>query len=230
MRDVANTVQAVGAQDEARPSASSGPDVESEAWLAALRSSDGPRKEALDRLHELLLRAARFEVNRRRASLTYLGEEELDALALQAADDALMAVLRKLDDYRGLSRFTTWAFKFALLEASVKVQRRRMWRRDVPLEPGQWEGRLASQLGTDGLAEMSDLLEAVEAAIRTELTPHQRRVLVALAIDGVPIDVLADRLSTTRGALYKTLHDGRRKLRRTLTDQGFDVASVLEES
>ena len=230
MGELANSVRRVGSHDEAGGAATSAPDGESEAWLTALRSSDGRRDEALGRLHELLLRAARFEVNRRRASLTYLGQEELEALALQAADDALVAVLRKLDDYRGLSRFTTWAFKFALLEASVKVQRRRMWRRDVPLEPGEWEGRLAERLGTAGQAEMSDLLGAVEAAIRTDLTPHQRRVLVALAIDGVPIDVLADRLSTTRGALYKTLHDARQKLRRALADDGVDIASALGES
>jgi RNA polymerase sigma-70 factor (ECF subfamily) len=227
MGELANSVRRLGSHDEPGLVATSAPDGESEAWLTALRSSDGRRDEALGRLHELLLRAARFEVNRRSASLTYLGQEELEALALQAADDALVAILRKLDDYRGLSRFTTWAFKFALLEASVKVQRRRMWRRDVPLEPGQWEG-LAERLGTAGQAEMSDLLEAVEAAIRTGLTPHQRRVLVALAIDGVPIDVLADRLSTTRGALYKTLHDARQKLRRALADEGVDIASTLE--
>ena len=230
MGELANSVRRVGSHDEAGVAATSAPDAESEAWLSALRSSEGRREEALGRLHELLLRAARFEVNRRRASLTYLGQEELEALALQAADDALVAILRKLDDYRGLSRFTTWAFKFALLEASVKVQRRRMWRRDVPLEPGEWEGRLAERLGTAGQAEMSDLLGAVEAAIRTALTPHQRRVLVALAIDGVPIDVLADRLSTTRGALYKTLHDARQKLRRALADDGVDIASALGES
>ena len=230
MGELANSVRRVGSHDEAGVAATSAPDAESEAWLSALRSSEGRREEALGRLHELLLRAARFEVNRRRASLTYLGQEELEALALQAADDALVAVLRKLDDYRGLSRFTTWAFKFALLEASVKVQRRRMWRRDVPLEPGEWEGRLAERLGTAGQAEMSDLLGAVEAAIRTDLTPHQRRVLVALAIDGVPIDVLADRLSTTRGALYKTLHDACQKLRRALADDGVDIASALGES
>ena len=229
MGELANSVQRVGSHDEVGVGATSAPDGESEAWLTALRSSDGRRDEALGRLHELLLRAARFEVNRRRASLTYLGQEELEALALQAADDALVAVLRKLDDYRGLSRFTTWAFKFALLEASVKVQRRRMWRRDVPLEPGEWEGRLAERLGTAGQAEMSDLLGAVEAAIRTDLTPHQRRVLVALAIDGVPIDVLADRLSTTRVALYKTLHDARQKLRRALADDGVEIASAVGE-
>jgi RNA polymerase sigma-70 factor (ECF subfamily) len=226
-RQLASTVS--GVETRSHPEGRSTLDPDSDAWLAALRSSDGRREEAFGRLHALLLRAARFEVNRRRSSLAYLGEEELEALALHAADDALMAVLGKLDDYRGTSRFTTWAYKFALFEAATKVQRRRMWRRDLPLDPEQWESRLARQLSTHDQAELDSLLEALEPTIRTALTPHQRRVLVALAIDGVPIDVLADRLSTTRGALYKALHDARRKLRAALTDQGFDLASTLGE-
>jgi RNA polymerase sigma-70 factor (ECF subfamily) len=49
-------------------------------------------------------------------------------------------------------------------------------------------------------------------------------VLVAITINGVPIDVLAERLNTTRGALYKTLHDARKKLRAELITNGFDIA------
>src|SRR5829696_10502030 len=94
--------------------------------------------EAVRRLHELLLRAARFEVGRRRGALSYVRGEELDDLANQAADDALMAVLGKLDDYRGASRFTTWAYKFALLEAGVKLRRRAWQEREVVLEPDDW--------------------------------------------------------------------------------------------
>ena len=96
------------------------------AWLAALRSDGAEREEAIARLHDLLLRAARFELSRRRAALSHVRGEELDDLAVQAADDALMAVLSKLDGFRGASRFTTWAYKFALLEAGVRL-RRRAW-------------------------------------------------------------------------------------------------------
>jgi RNA polymerase sigma-70 factor (ECF subfamily) len=45
-------------------------------------------------------------------------------------------------------------------------------------------------------------------------------VLLALAVEGVPIDVLAERLGSNRGALYKTLHDARRKLRASLSERG----------
>jgi RNA polymerase sigma-70 factor (ECF subfamily) len=111
--------------------------ADSHAWLAALRSPDTER-EAIGRLHELLVRAARFEVSRRRAALSHVRGEELDDLALQAADDALVAVLAKLDDYRGASRFTTWAYKFALLEAGVRLRRRAWQERKVVLEPETW--------------------------------------------------------------------------------------------
>src|SRR6185295_351934 len=112
--------------------------MDSIVWLTALRAT-GPRHDAaVARLHDLLLRAARFEVSRRRAALAHVRGEELDDLAVQAADDALAAVLAKLDDFRGASRFTTWAYKFALLEAGVRLRRRAWQEREVVLEPEAW--------------------------------------------------------------------------------------------
>ena len=107
----------------------------SQAWLSALRSEGAERDRAIANLHALLMRAARFEVDRRRAALSRVRGEELEDIATQAADDALMAVLAKLDDFRGASRFTTWAYKFALLEAGVKLRRRAWQDREVVLEP-----------------------------------------------------------------------------------------------
>jgi RNA polymerase sigma-70 factor (ECF subfamily) len=146
--------------------------------------------------------------------------EELDDLATQAADDALVAVLAKLDDFRGASRFTTWVYKFALLEAGVRVRRRAWQDREVVLDPDGWNGFADAAEQPDAAAERRELLVAIGECIAGELTPHQRQVLVALAIDGVPIDVLAERLATTRGALYKTLHDARRRLRGRLAERG----------
>jgi len=203
-----------------------GLDVESQAWLSALRSSGSGRDRAIADLHALLLRAARFEVVRRRAGLPHLRGDELDDIALEAADDALVSVLARLDDFRGASRFTTWVYKFALLEAAVKLRKRAWQGREVPLEPESWDVLAGAGLGPEDEAAQSELLAAVRDAIATGLTPHQRRVLVALALNGVPIDVLADRLGTTRGALYKTLHDARRKLRRQLDEAGFDLEEV----
>jgi RNA polymerase sigma-70 factor (ECF subfamily) len=195
-------------------------DPESREWLRALRASGAERDEAIARLHALLLRAARFEVGRRRATLPHLRGGDLDDIANQAADDALVSVLRRLDDFRGASRFSTWVYKFALYEAAVKLRKRAWQGREVPLEPESWELVSSSGLEPDAQAEQSELVGEVQAAIDGALTPHQRRVLMALAVNGVPIDVLAERLNTNRGALYKTLHDARGKLRARLAEAG----------
>jgi RNA polymerase sigma-70 factor (ECF subfamily) len=196
-------------------------DAESREWLRSLRAAGGTRDEAVARLHALLLRGARFEVARRRPTLPHLRGNELDDIANEAAADALMSVLRRLDDFRGASRFTTWAYKFALLEAAVKLRKRAWQGRELPLEPESWALFSGVGLEPDGEAEQTELLETIQAAIAQVLTAHQRTVLVALALNGVPIDVLAERLNTNRGALYKTLHDARRKLRMHLDECGF---------
>ena len=191
-------------------------DAESRAWIAELRSSGPGREQAVARLHELLLRAARFEVGRRARFVPHLRGGDLDDVALQSANDALVAVLAKLDRFRGRSRFSTWAYKFALLEAAVKLRRLAWQGREIPLEPEQWPKLPGSDDPPHARTERRELLAEIARAIEQDLTPHQREVLVSLALNEVPIDVLAERLGTTRGALYKTLHDARRKLRRRL--------------
>jgi RNA polymerase sigma-70 factor (ECF subfamily) len=205
-------------------------DQESRAWLRDLRDTGRARDQAVLRLHALLLRAARFEVSRRRVTLPHVRGNDLDDLANQAADDALVSILGRLDDFRGASRFTTWAYKFALLEAAVKLRKRAWQGRELPLDAEGWDVLASAGLEPDAEAVQSELVSTVQRAIAEVLTPHQRRVLVALALNGVPIDVLAERLSTTRGALYKTLHDARRKLRAYLDDQGLSPDAFLEET
>jgi RNA polymerase sigma-70 factor, ECF subfamily len=197
-------------------------EADSRAWVRALRSEGPEREYALVRLHDLLRRAACFEVSRRQASLSSLHGEHLEDLAMQAADDALVAVLAKLDDFRGASRFTTWAYKFALLEAGVRVRRRAWQEREVVLNTKGWRRFADATESPHVAAESHELLAAACDCIAEGLTPHQRQVLIALAIDGVPIDVLAERLTTTRGALYKTLHDARRRLRARLAERGLN--------
>jgi RNA polymerase sigma-70 factor, ECF subfamily len=199
-------------------------DDDSRAWLHDLRADGQARNAALARLHAILLKAARFEAARRRATLTQLRPGELDEIAIEAADDALVSILARLDDFRGASRFTTWAYKFALLETAVKLRKRAWQGREIPLDDEGWRGFAAATLGPSGAAEQSELMAAVQEGI-AELTPHQRRVLVALTLNGVPIDVLADRLGTTRGALYKTLHDARKSLRAFVAARGLEVDS-----
>jgi RNA polymerase sigma-70 factor (ECF subfamily) len=222
--DVAESVYARRALDPLLEDREAPPAAQSAAWLSALRSEGAEREQAIAKLHDLLLRASRFELGRRRAALSYVRGEELEDIAMQAANDALMAVLAKLDDFRGASRFTTWAYKFALLEAGVKLRRRAWQGREIVLEPEGWTGFADRGSSAHEDLEQSELLAALRDAIDTTLTPHQREVFVALALNEVPIDVLAERLDTTRGALYKTLHDARRKLRRELAEAGFALA------
>jgi RNA polymerase sigma-70 factor (ECF subfamily) len=207
-------------------------DPTSEDWVAALRARGMRHDRAVTDLHALLLRAARFELNRRPAALSHVRGEELEDLALQAADDALVAVLSKLDQYRGASRFTTWAYKFALLEAGVKVRRRAWQGREVVLAAEAWDGFVDQRVSAQAQLEQGELLGELAAAVNAVLTPHQRDVFVALALNEVPIDVLAERLGTTRGSLYKTLHDARHKLRRELAKSEYLDRSteVAEES
>lgn len=160
------------------------------------------------RLHALLLRAACFQL-RRIAGDSQLRGESLEDVAMEAADDALVAILGHLDEFRGASRFTTWASKFAIFQVSAAL-RRRIWKaRELPLEP-------PPELFADGpeeTVEELEWLEALRVAIAELLTERQRCVFVAVALNRVPIDVVAERLGSTRGAVYKTLHDARRRLR-----------------
>jgi RNA polymerase sigma-70 factor, ECF subfamily len=192
-------------------------------WLRRLRAEGPEREAAIAELHLLLLKAARFEVARRRDSLPHLRGNDYEDLAQQSADDALLALLGKLDDFRGESRFTTWAYKFALLEAGVKVRRRAWQGREIPLEDEGWAVLADAGTSAERTAEDGELFDAIREEIEGSLSVRQREVLVAVALNDVPIDVLADRLGSNRGALYKTLHDARRKLRTALAARGFDL-------
>jgi RNA polymerase sigma-70 factor, ECF subfamily len=210
------------------PDTGHGPDVASQRWLDALSASGPTHQDAVDRLHAILKRAALFEIKRRRPDIAASQPGELDDLATQAAADALMAIMQKLPTYRGDSHFTTWAYKFALLEAAVRVRRRAWQQREIPLEDDGWAQLADRRAAPDTDAETAELIDAIRRAIAGALTPHQRAVLIAITLNGVPIDVLAERLSTTRGALYKTLHDGRNKLRARLASDGHDLDYLRE--
>jgi len=173
------------------------------------------------RLHELLVRVARAEVARRGPRVRITGPE-LDDLACQAAADALMAITGKLGQFRGESRFTTWACKFAIFEVSAKIGRH-FWRHPaVPLDAEDWD-RLPDRFGLDPAqeAEWRDLAAALRRAVDEELTARQRQVFVAIVLNGVPLDALVLELGSNRNAIYKVLFDARRKLRSVLVADGY---------
>jgi RNA polymerase sigma-70 factor (ECF subfamily) len=196
-----------------RRGAGRGVDSESQAWIERLTPGSPDLQAGIAELHSLLLKAARFEVSRRRVRLPHLRGDDYDDLAQQSADDALLTVLRKLDDFRGESRFTTWAYKFALLEAATRLRSRAWQGREIPTVPDNRMPFAGCGSTAQEDLEMKELLAALKDAIATDLSIHQREVLVAVALNEVPIDVLAARLGTSRGAIYKTMHDARHKLR-----------------
>jgi len=187
--------------------------------IARLRSRD---PAAIDELRALLGHAADREAFRRARLLGLTDHATITGIAADARDDAVVAVLGALDRFEGRSRFTTWAWKFAVNIAGVAV-RNRVWRdREIPTRDETLETLARARGSVEARAEDAELVEAVMDAIAT-LTPHRRRVVESLAIAGVPIDVLAARMGTTRGALYKTLHDARRALRERLAQAGFTL-------
>ena len=211
---------------DAVPMTAEAPTTPRDDLLDRLRGS-GSRQEAATReLHSMLLRAARYEIGRRSAALVHVHGEDPEDLALQAADDAFVAVMAKLDQFRGESRFSTWAYKFALYEAAVRMRRRAWQHREVVLDPESWLTVGDQRVGPDRRLDQAELLAAVRILIDTKLTTHPREVLVALTIQGIPIDVLAERLASSRGALYKTLHDARRKLRKELAAAGHELEAL----
>ena len=175
----------------------------------------------MGRLHALLVRIARGEAARRGPRLAITGPE-LDDLAYQAAADALLAITSKLGQFRGESRFTTWAYKFVIFEVSAKIGRH-FWRHPaVPLDAEDWD-RLPARFGADPAheAEWGDLFAALRRAVDTELTPRQREIFVAIVLNEVPLDTLVIHLGSSRNAIYKMLFDARRKLRVALAANGY---------
>lgn len=194
-------------------------DQDTEAWLSDLASAGPRREDALQRLHAILVKAARHEA-RRRANVI-LGVE-LEDLVQQAADDALIAIIAKLGDFRRESRFTTWAYKFVVLEIASKLTRHSWRTRPTVSDPTNWE-HLPDRFGftPEEAVAQRELLTTIQSGVETVLTKHQRQVFVALVLNTIPLDALAAQLGTNRNALYKTLFDARRKLRAHLVANGY---------
>lgn len=209
------------------PQVRSGLDDVSADWVAGLSGHEGAeggeagREAYVERLHALLVKIAKAEASRR-SGLNGIAGQERDDLACQAAADALMSILRKITEFRGDSKFTTWAYKFVVFEVSTKFGRH-AWRRDgVQFEVESWD-RLPARLGAgpEEVAQSRDLVEAVRVGIEEALTAHQRDVFLAIVVNAVPLDALVAELGTNRNAIYKTMFDARRKLRDYLATHGY---------
>ncbi|HEU4808849.1 MAG TPA: sigma-70 family RNA polymerase sigma factor [Homoserinimonas sp.] len=187
-------------------------------WVGGLTATGAARNDAIRRLHELMVCAARFKLSRM-GEASRLGQARADEIVQSSADEAVVAILARLSSFEGRSRFTTWAYKFAILNTATAV-RRELWSRttvDLSTIP-EPVSRLGDPLTHVEAVALSD---ALRRCIAECLTPHQQRILIAVAVQGIPIDVIADRLHTTRNTVYKALHDARRRLREALIAQGY---------
>ncbi len=196
-------------------------DAESRRWVERLSERGARHDQAVEKLHGTLLRVARHELGRRRVTLGMINGPEFDDLAHQAADDALVNILAKIIDFRGESRFITWAYKFVVFEVSTKASRH-AWQRQPPRADEDAWARLSDSLAKQpsARAEQQELLSVLIDAVEADLTPRQREVFVAVALNDVPIDVVAVQLGSNRNAIYKNLFDARRRLRASLEAVG----------
>ncbi|MGH8995562.1 MAG: RNA polymerase sigma factor [Acidimicrobiales bacterium] len=195
------------------------PGSDVDALFEHLHSTGPGFVEAVERLHGLMLRAARHQLTRMPAACSRLGAAGIDEIANQAADEATVAALGKMDSFEGRSRFSTWAYKFGVLHA-LSSANRAAWRdRNLPLDAVSEPP--AKTLSPEASLEEAEMSSILSAAISKSLTPHQRDVIIALILNDVPIDALAEQMGLTRNALYKVLYDARKRLRSILQAQGY---------
>ena len=204
-----------------------------EEWLADLGAQE-TRAEALADLRDYLLRAVYVYMDRHREDLSDLGRSELEQMAEDFAQEALLQVLDNLEAFRGESKFTTWAYRFVINEAAGELRLHR-WR-TLSVEAVVSEDEEVSLLhflsdrsapDPETAAAQSEILLLMEHVIQEELTERQRVALVSVKLRGVPVDVVAERLDTTRNNVYKLVYDARRKLRAGLERRHYSEADVL---
>ena len=204
-------------------------------WLHDLKASGALQETAIADLRDLLLRAALYFFSRNTGDFRGLDHDEITQRAEDCAQDALMAVLNHLSDFRGDSKFTTWAYKFAINIAMMAARRER------------WKGVSLDELASsdeshffewilqdksDGVAPEQATMQAeiqrmIQEVIEHELTENQRRVLFMMVFNEVPMDEVVRHLDTNRNAVYKMLHDARRKIKSGLKARGFEIGETL---
>jgi RNA polymerase sigma-70 factor (ECF subfamily) len=203
-----------------------------EEWLAELRTGSSGQVQAINDLRMYLLRAVLYFFSQNSGGLGQLAREEIEQVAQDLAQEALLTVLKHLDDFRGESKFTTWAYRFAINTSLVEARRRR-WRNvsleglleNAELPDFQFEDETAQD--PDLAVRQQEIWDIIRDAIERDLTPRQREVLTALAFEEVPMDVVTERLHTNRNAIYKMLHDARTKLKKTMEERGFGVNEIM---
>lgn len=206
-----------------------------EEWLHELTTDGALQESAISDLRDLLLRAVLFFFSRNVGDFEKLSRTETLQLAEDCAQDALIAVLKHLSDFRGDSKFTTWAYKFAINLALMTARRER--RRGISVdqlfstEDGAAFEWTLEDSSTESLPDHStmqgEVREIIQHVINHDLTDRQRRVLLMMVFNDIPMDEVVRELETNRNAVYKMLHDARRKLKQRLQAHGFEIGEIL---
>jgi RNA polymerase sigma-70 factor (ECF subfamily) len=206
-----------------------------EEWLHDLRANGAEQDAAIADLRNLLLRTVLFFFSRNLGDFGGLAREEILQIAEDCAQEALIAIMNRLPDFRGDSKFTTWAYKFAV-NIALTTARRAHWK-DFSLDqpPAAADGEAfewniqdkSSGVDSDQFALQSEVRQVIQEVIEHDLTENQRHVLLLMVFNEVPMDEVVHRLGTNRNAIYKMLHDARRKLKSSLQARGFEVGEML---
>jgi RNA polymerase sigma factor (sigma-70 family) len=202
----------------------SAPSVDDQQWIEGLSGTGAPHERTCGELHEILFRAARREARQRGPYLRVAGPD-LDDLACQAASDALLLIIHKVADFRGESRFTTWATRFVVFQVIAKLRQHvRRQRSSTSLSPELWEELPAGHPSPDLETEARDLARVVRQAVDSHLTSRQRTVFLGLLRGATPA-ALAGELELNANAVHQAMFRARRCVRHHLTAQGYLAAS-----
>lgn len=204
-----------------------------EAWLRELAGPGEAQDAALAGLRALLRRAARYTLGRSAIHGASLAGPQLEAIADECAQEALMAILGQLGSFGAKSKFTTWAYKFAVNKALTAARRER-WKTvsldallDDDTAPAWFPGADPNAAAPEQTSQQAEVWALVGQVIEAELTPRQRQVLRAIVFEELPLDEVVRRLGSNRNAVYKLVHDARRKLKAGLESRGYAVADIL---
>ena len=202
-------------------------------WIQDLRSRGEQQNAAIQDLGSILLKAALFTFQRQLGGRAQFSQLEIQQLAEDCAQDALVTILKHLDDFRGESQFLTWAYKFAI-NISLTTARRERWKGvslDLLEEQSTQDGWLSEYLpmaDPEGAAIRKEVRQIITETIQNELTEKQRLVLKLMVFDETPMDVVVEYLNTNRNAVYKLLHDARTKLKLSLQSHGIGAAETID--
>jgi len=199
-------------------------------WLADLSASGEVQAAALGDLRALILASLPYALSPWLSS----SDPRFVSLAEEVAQETLLRVLDHLSEFQGRSQFTTWVHTIAVRQALTELRRKR-WE-NISLEEllENQENPPPARLTADPspsperLTEKAELARRVRRIIAEELSEKQRRALIALAVQGMPMEEAARRLGTNRNALYKLLHDARLRLKQRLAAEGVSISEALD--